>query len=335
MSAVAGLAIYLVAREAETPPGTTGPLPATPEERRTAELFASRILTVECAAASRCRVAKVDRVSPSLWRVVIHGQEPSCYALDLKRFVVRGGRTLEGVAEVPCTSFPLLRSNTLTIAAEFPPPDRTPPADALTSYRIDVARALADRLEIPAVRWVRGDPADPAAAAARADVVLHPIPVAETARPDVDTSFQYLTIDIGVFVLDANKDEFGSRADVASKRIAVGDGASLQYVRAVMPNAEFESFPTPDLAAAAVRSGDADVMLAQAQTAIQIAAQFPDEVAVPGRLVGIEGFVLLLENANGLLDPINEAIRDLRTNGTLAKLQEKWFPGTAGVPVLP
>ncbi|HUP32693.1 MAG TPA: transporter substrate-binding domain-containing protein [Gaiellaceae bacterium] len=335
VAAVAGLAIYVVAREAETAPGTTGPLPAMAEERRTAELFASRILAVECVAASRCRVAKVDRVSPSLWRVVIHGQEPSCYALDLRRFVVRGGRTLEGVAEVPCTSFPLLRSNTLTIAAEFPPPDRTPPTDALTSYRIDVARALADRLEIPAMRWVREDPADPAAAAARADIVLHPIPLAETARPDVDTSFPYLTIDLGVFVLEESKDEFGSRGDVASKRIAVGDGAALQYVRAVMPDAEFESFPTPDLAAAAVRNGDADVMLAHVQTALGIAAQFPDEIAVPGRLVGVEGLVLLLETANGLLDPINGAIRDLRTNGTLAKLQERWFPGVRQVPVLP
>ena len=66
----------------------------------------------------------------------------------------------------------------------------------------------------------------------------------------------------------------------------------------------------------------------------QIVKERGEEIAMPGQFKTDEQYGVVFEKGNPLRAEVNKAIEALKADGTLERLQAKWFPGTEDLPVL-
>jgi ABC-type amino acid transport substrate-binding protein len=83
----------------------------------------------------------------------------------------------------------------------------------------------------------------------------------------------------------------------------------------------------------ALANGQIDAFLMDVAIGAQIVKERGDEVAMPGQFVTNEQYGVLFEKGNPLKADVNKAIEAIKADGTLKKLQAKWFPGTEDLQV--
>ena len=66
----------------------------------------------------------------------------------------------------------------------------------------------------------------------------------------------------------------------------------------------------------------------------QIVKARGEEIAMPGQFKTDEQYGVVFEKGNPLRAEVNKAIEALKADGTLERLQAKWFPGTEDLPAL-
>jgi polar amino acid transport system substrate-binding protein len=86
-------------------------------------------------------------------------------------------------------------------------------------------------------------------------------------------------------------------------------------------------FPTPDETIAAVRSGEADAVLANHSFLVPIVEQSNGELIFIGDRVSIGGGVAMgvRQSDNELRETIDAAISEMKQDGSLNELIAKWF----------
>jgi polar amino acid transport system substrate-binding protein len=57
-----------------------------------------------------------------------------------------------------------------------------------------------------------------------------------------------------------------------------------------------------------------------------------DEVDMTGQFITEEQYGIVFEKGNPLRGPVNEALEKLNADGTIERLQAKWFPGSEDLP---
>ena len=303
--------------------------PVAHPEQPKAMAFAQQVAAARCPRAG-CAVAELTSVSPGLWRFRLVGGENACFLLDVGRFVVSSRATPEGLAEIQCATVPLRNRNVLTVAGPAIPPAVGLSSDPRLRLQGDVVQEVARRLGIPEVRWRRTAPDRFAATATRYDLAIATLPggVSDAA---LGTSRPFFTEDAAVF---ASPDEApATAAQVAATRIAVGDGLALRVVSTRFPDALVTGYPVPDAALRDVVAGNAGVAAVSVPTALSIASAFP-RLELVGRLRGIDPNVFLAEPGSPVLDAVDKALAAMARDGTLARIQERWFPGSTTLALL-
>jgi len=113
---------------------------------------------------------------------------------------------------------------------------------------------------------------------------------------------------------------------------------SYQFiVNRIKPSQRPAVFDTNDAAVAALKNGQIDGLVVDLPTAFYVTA-----VQVPnGKIVGQfaatgnqERFGMVFQKGNPLVACVNKALRTLKRNGTLAKIQQTWLAKVTGAPVL-
>ena len=89
----------------------------------------------------------------------------------------------------------------------------------------------------------------------------------------------------------------------------------------------------------ALLNGQVDGIVADLPTALYITAVEIPKASVLGQFVNVnseeeEQFGMLFEKGNPLRDCVNEALNVIKTDGTLAQLEEQWLSTEAEIPVL-
>jgi polar amino acid transport system substrate-binding protein len=101
----------------------------------------------------------------------------------------------------------------------------------------------------------------------------------------------------------------------------------------VRPVAEPEEFSSVFLAAKAVADGGIDGAVFDAPIAIALSKQFPGTTVV-GQLGAREQCGVLFDKGSPLREPVSRALNEMKADGTLSRLLEKWFPGIENLPEL-
>jgi polar amino acid transport system substrate-binding protein len=130
-----------------------------------------------------------------------------------------------------------------------------------------------------------------------------------------------------------------STADLQQYKLGAQIGTtSYQYITEfIKPSKQPAVFDTNDAAVAALKNGQIDGLVVDLPTAFYVtAAQVPNSKIVGQFPTGNAGerFGMVFEKGNKLVGCVNAALIQLKHDGTLEKLQEKWLAKVGGAPIL-
>jgi polar amino acid transport system substrate-binding protein len=130
-----------------------------------------------------------------------------------------------------------------------------------------------------------------------------------------------------------------STADLQAYKLGAQIGTtSYQYIKDfIKPSKQPAVFDTNDAAVAALKNGQIDGLVVDLPTAFYVtAAQVPNSKIVGQFPTGNAGerFGMVFEKGNKLVGCVNHSLNQLKADGTLQKIQEKWLAKVGGAPIL-
>jgi polar amino acid transport system substrate-binding protein len=201
-------------------------------------------------------------------------------------------------------------------------------------FEVDMVNEIARRLRIPKVEWV-GFPFTKLVAGARCpcDFAVNGVSILPDRRQRVDFSAPYFTANQGVLVrkgtavtgmADARRLHFGVQE-------ATSGAAYLDKVlKPVRPPATFGSTTAAFMA---LRAGRVDAVMSDVPIVVDAAHRYPG-LTVAGQFKTDEQYGAVLAKGSANTQPLSEVIDQLRTDGVLDELFQKYFPEQVNIPSL-
>ncbi len=216
------------------------------------------------------------------------------------------------------------------VEGTYPPFTYHDEAGELTGFDVEIAKAVAEKLGVE-VSFTESDWDSLLAAvdSGRLDTVINDVSVTDERKEKYDFSNAYFYISRQVVVKTGN-DSIKSLEDIRGKKVATNITNDYAPVLEEELGATIVPIETSEQAASLVTSGRADFCMfstvimndymennpdAELEVAFVLPNEY-EEIAIPVR-----------KGETALLDAINEAVEELRGNGTLAELSEKYFNG--------
>jgi polar amino acid transport system substrate-binding protein len=130
-----------------------------------------------------------------------------------------------------------------------------------------------------------------------------------------------------------------SSADLQKYKLGAQIGTtSYQYIKEfIKPSKQPAVFDTNDAAVAALKNGQIDGLVVDLPTAFYVTAAQVQGSKIVGQFpTGNAGerFGMVLQKDNKLVGCVNHALNQLKSDGTLQKIQEKWLAKVGGAPIL-
>jgi cystine transport system substrate-binding protein len=217
----------------------------------------------------------------------------------------------------------VLRVGTEGVYAPFSFHD--PATGELTGYDVDVARAVGEKLGVD-VEFVETpwDSIFAALEADRFDVVANQVTITPEREEKYDLSEPY-SIGEGVIVTRADDDSITSLTDLRGRRAAQSTTSNWAQV-ARDAGAQIESVEGLTQAMALLSQGRVDVVVNDSLSVYAYLAETGDAaVKIAGTTGEKSEQGLAARKDSGLLPDLNTAIEELKTDGTLAAISEKYL----------
>lgn len=210
-------------------------------------------------------------------------------------------------------------------------------------FEAAVAYAVAEKLGFKAadVVWVRTTFDEAIAPGSKNfDFNLQQYSITDERKANVDfSSAYYETAQVVVTVATSPAASATSIADLKGYLLGAATGTtSYDAIGSVIkPTQKAQAFNSNDDAKAALTNGQVDAIVLDLPTALYASCCELDGGKIVGQLpTAAKGdqFGLVLDKGSKLTAAVTKALDELRADGTLAKLEEKWLTADAGVPVL-
>jgi len=210
-------------------------------------------------------------------------------------------------------------------------------------FEAAVAYAVAEKLGFKAadVVWVRTTFDEAIAPGSKNfDFNLQQYSITDERKANVDfSSAYYETAQVVVTVAGSPAASATSIADLKGYLLGAATGTtSYDAIGSVIkPTQKAQAFNSNDDAKAALTNGQVDAIVLDLPTALYASCCELNGGKIVGQLpTAAKGdqFGLVLDKGSKLTTAVTKAVDDLRADGTLAKLEEKWLTADAGVPVL-
>jgi polar amino acid transport system substrate-binding protein len=242
-------------------------------------------------------------------------------------------------------SLATLKPGTLTFGTDQPayPPwfiDDTPSNGK--GFESAVAYAVAGKLGYPAssVQWVRV-PFNAAIAPGPKtfDANLNEFSITEERRGAVDFSSPYYDVTQAAVTIKSSPAAGVTTLDgLRGLRLGAQVGTtSYDAAKALETKTPVAVYNNNDDAKAALASGQIDALILDLPTAFQVQAEMKDG-AIIGQLPASSGkaeeFGMVLDKGSALTTCVSQAVDALRSDGTLAKLQQQWLADAGRAPLL-
>lgn len=165
------------------------------------------------------------------------------------------------------------------------------------------------------------------------DVGMDGITITEERATQVDFSQPYMTSEQFMLVR-ADEDRFDSSAEFAANPnllFGAQAGTTNFYVAIYdvldgdEANPRVKLFETFGASVQALKSGDVDSVLMDNTSAQGYIGANPGAFKVVGDALGTEQFGFIFTPGSDLVEPVNAALQSMEADGTLEKLNQKWF----------
>ncbi|WP_286171546.1 ABC transporter substrate-binding protein [Mycobacterium sp. BK086] len=286
-----------------------------------------------CAMMPRMRNGLIAVAASAAVLLTLVGCAPS------KETTATGGGTCEKGA------LPTLKSGVLTFGTDQPayPPwfvDDNPANGK--GFESAVAYAVADKLgyDTKNVAWVRV-PFNAAIAPGPKtfDANLNEFSITDERKQAVDFSSPYYDVTQAVVTIKSSPAaKVTTVAGLRGLRLGAQVGTtSYDAAKAVGSTVPVNVYNNNDDAKAALTSGQIDALVLDLPTAFQVQSELTDGVIVgqlPSGTTKPEQFGIVLDKGSSLTPCVSGAVDALRSDGTLAKLQQQWLAEAGNAPVL-
>jgi polar amino acid transport system substrate-binding protein len=220
---------------------------------------------------------------------------------------------------------------------QAPPTMHTGQLVVAFGYEVDVARAIAKQLHLKPV-WVYS-PWNSlfAPGAKKFDISFQEATITAQRKKTVDFTTSYLNANQGVLLSPKAKVPH-SLADLRElQTCAQTNTTGLQYISdQLKPMHKPLTFPTTTAAYQAVQIGRCEAFILDVPLVSLEKKQNPKKFgAVAGQIVTHEQYGAVLQKNSKLTMTVDAVLKKLTKNGTVGKLQKKWFNlNFAKIPVL-
>lgn len=172
------------------------------------------------------------------------------------------------------------------------------------------------------------------------DFDINQISITAARQKVVDFSAGYFTVSQAVIALNSSKVAGATTlAQLKEAKLGAQIGTtSLQAIQAAIgPSRQPAIYNDNNDVKSALQNGTIDAAVFDLPTAFFLTAAEIKDSKIVGQFPSAgtpEQFGLLFEKGNPLVSCVNTALEALRTDGTLAKIQDQWLAADAGAPVL-
>jgi ABC-type amino acid transport substrate-binding protein len=247
----------------------------------------------------------------------------------LDKCVINQGETAPAAGDGG--EFETLKSGTLTVGSDtaFPPFESIENGESV-GFDVDLIKEVAKRLELGAeIQSAAFDTIFTSLAAKKFDVVVSAVTIKEERKQTVDFTDSYFTADLSVSVRDVDAESISGVDDLAGKTIGVQAtttsedcGKTLKEDGEVGDIRAYDTIPDAftDLAAGRVAAVMIDLPTAQ-----QIVEQRKGLRVVEVIKTQEEYGIAVAKDNPNLRVAINDALKEIRDDGTYTRLFVKWF----------
>ena len=225
----------------------------------------------------------------------------------------------------------------ITAGAEFPVKGFVElPIDHPKGFEVDLADAIARQVGVPKVKWTNVPFSGLFSPAPKNfDFAINEITITPQRAKVVDFSIPYFSANQGFLIKKGGPAE-GVKSIADMKDLQFGFQATTtggDYIKnTIKPTKQPREYSTLGAASRALANGQIDAFVMDVAIGAQVVKQFPQEIALTGQFQTGEKYGVLFQKGNPLRQKVNQAIRKLKADGTITRLQGKWFPGTEELP---
>jgi polar amino acid transport system substrate-binding protein len=232
---------------------------------------------------------------------------------------------------------PNLEGKEVVVVTEnaYPPLQFVEPGtgDAI-GWEYDAMAEIAKRINITVVyentSW---DAMIPAVSEAQFDMGMTGITIRDDRKEKVDFSDAYMRSEM-LMMVRGDEERFGDAASFAADAdllMAAQPGTTPFYVGVYdvldgdEANPRIIKFETFGAGVAALRTGDVDLVLTDSTAGKGYVASSEGKLKIVGDALGAEDFGFIFPKGSDLVEPMNAAIADMKSDGTIDALNKKWF----------
>lgn len=215
--------------------------------------------------------------------------------------------------------------------ATFPPFEETSPQGVKSGFDIDLVDAIAEKIGIKKVKFqqVPFGQLIPGLMANHIDLAASAIYITAVREKVVNFSEPYFKGGLSVMVKPDNT-SIKQPSDLNGKRVAVQVGTkSVDYLRQTFPGVHLVVVQTNDEMFQALQSGRADAVVTGYPAARYYIKTHGGAKLADFLLTHEEYGLAVRKDDPDLLKAVNGALETLKSDGTLATLEKKWFGSAA------
>lgn len=253
-----------------------------------------------------------------------------------------GSKSSSGGGETTTTATPqakTMKAGVLTVGAEFPAPGfLNPPRSNPTGFEADLANEIAKRLGLDTVTWVETPFTSLFSPAPKKfDFDINEITITPERQKVVDFSSPYFDANQALLVHKGTP--IANAATLADlKQYQLGGQATttgVDYIKkTIKPTKKPREYSTTAAAAQGLVVKQIDAFVIDVPIAAALVKQYPDDLTIVGQFITNEQYGILFQKGSELKASVDEVIQEIKLDGTLDELQNKWFPGTADLPTI-
>jgi polar amino acid transport system substrate-binding protein len=234
---------------------------------------------------------------------------------------------------------PLYKEGILTVATDKPayPPWFEGNPENYSGFEGEVANEIAERMDLP-IEWVV-EPFNKSYAPGSKDYDfdINQITITPERERAVDFSNGYYNNAQGVLALkDSPFADAKTITDLKDARFGAQVGTtSLKFINeTIQPNEEPKIYDTTNDAKSALESGQVDAFVTDLPTTVYLRDFEIKGSVVVGKYPTNEQFGILFEEGNPLVGCVNQVLAQMKEDGTLRRLEEKFLQQYLSVPTL-